>query len=491
MKRRRFIAAAGAAGIAGLAGCSGGGGNGSGGGSSGGGSSGSGTEGTTTGSSGGSTVDLRLWSGNMTDEPSNKEYWQNAIQRFNDQSDGVEINLRGVPYEGQFDKIRSGVQAGADSAPHIVEMASRKDTMLAADTLRIDGDLFEGSALSDAMGEGLMGLARGWGQQMTGEEGAIVCWPVGVRPYINCYRQNWLDAAGLSVDDVNLNAGTLSWDDMFQNVYAPMNETDLAAPSDAAPDTTGMKEGDEEIFAHYTGQMGITTMGTLNDAATHSILDTDAAREVVQFQIDGIDQGYFHPNSINHGDEEATTLQWSDKVGACHVQDVSDLWGSYRSELGADAYERDYTWGLPNQFEEKATYGLVPIMVPFEEAFTSQAERDAMVEFVDWFATDQQEPVRRVQKNGWIPVATDVLNADWFSSTSLHEKFWSVIKATVEDYTIVELPAVAGASAINFEIPRAMHQRILQQGMSVEEATTIAAEAQNDILRENGRYQAR
>ncbi|MFB6159845.1 MAG: hypothetical protein ABEJ61_01555 [Haloferacaceae archaeon] len=426
----------------------------------------------------------------MTDEPSNKKYWEAAIQRFNDKDNGIQINLRGVPYEGQFKKLRAAAQSGPDSTPHLVEISSRKDTMLAAEPLRID-DMYEGSEIQKKVTSGVQKLVESWGQQRTGEEGAVVTWPLGVRPYINAYKKDWLSAAGLSVEDVNVDAGSLSWDDMFQNVYEPMNNTDLAASSDAAPDTTGMKEGDEEILSHYMGQKGITTMGTLNNAATHSILDTQEARDVIKMQKEGIDKGYFHSNSINHGDEEATTLLWSNKLGSIHIQDVSDLWASFRQQLGADTYEKNYTWGLPNTMGTKSTYALVPIIVPFKKAFTSQAERDAMKEFITWLAVSEQEPVRRVKQNGWVPAAPDVLNADWFSSTSLHEKFWSTIQKTVQDYRITELSAVRGGSKINFQIPRTMHQRIMQQGMSVEKATKLAAEEQNQILKDNGRYEPR
>ncbi|MFB6281475.1 MAG: hypothetical protein ABEH40_05610 [Haloferacaceae archaeon] len=453
---------------------------------------GGGMEGTTAGSEM-DTVTLRLWSGNMTDEPANKKYWENAAQRANEQFNDFQIELRGVPYEGQFQKIRSAVQAGPDSAPHIVEMASRKDTMLAADLLRIE-DMYEGSAVQEALADGVSKLQQSWGTQMTGEEGAIINIPIGIRQYMNVYRKNWLEAAGLSVDDVNLNAGAISWSDMESNVYEPMKQSDKFNPDQGFfPDTTGMKEGDEEFLSHYSGQWGLSTMGTLNDAATHSLLDTEEFREIIRFQVRNIqDTQYFHSNSINHGDEEATTLIWNDQLGGIHVQDVADLWGSFRGELGADTYEQNYTWGLPNTGPggQKSAYGLVPIFVPFAEAYTSQAERDAFMEFTNWFATGQ-EAIRRTRNVGFVPPDPSALDADWFTSTSLHEKFWNVAQTVVQDYQITELPAIEGGSRINFEIPRQMHQRILQQGTSIEEATRIAAEEQNNILRENGRYEPR
>ncbi|MFB6302228.1 MAG: ABC transporter substrate-binding protein [Haloferacaceae archaeon] len=485
INRRRFIAAAGAAGVAGLAGCSGGGGGEE--------TTAHGTEtteggmeGTTTGQQQ-ETVTLRLWSGNMTDEPANKTYWENAAQRANEKFNDFQIELRGVPYEGQFNKIRSAVQAGPESAPHIVEMASRKDTMLAADLLRI-GDMYEGSEVQQALSPGLANLQQAWGEQMTGEEGAIINVPIGVRPYMNVYRQNWLDSAGLSVDDVS---ASHSWDKMFNSIYPAMKNSDKFKPDQGTfPDTTGMKEGDEEFLSHYAGQWGLTTMGTLNDAATHSLLDTKEYRDLIKFQVNGIDKQFFHSNSINHGDEEATTLIWNDQLGMIHVQDVADLWGSFKGELGADTYEQEYTWSVPNHANKKSTYGLVPIFVPFAEAYTSQAERDAFMKFTNWFATGQ-EAVRRTKNVGFVPPDPSALEADWFSSTSLHEKFWSTAKATLENFQVTELPAIEGGSRINFEIPRQMHQRILQQGMSVKEATKIAAEEQNNILRQNGRYKPR
>ncbi|MFB6159846.1 MAG: ABC transporter substrate-binding protein [Haloferacaceae archaeon] len=504
--RRRFIAAAGAAGVAGVAGCMGNGGGGGDGTTPGDGSGGSGGSGggTTTGQNGESTVTLRVWSGNMTDEPANKKYWQNAIQRFNDQSNDVEVELRGVPYESQFKKIRAAIQADS-GVPHLNEIGSRIDTIQAGELLRLkEQGLWGQSTISEKVTDGVLSLSQAWGQQVTGAEGKLVTWPLGLRPYMNVYRRDWLDAAGISPSDIpgtpeNLDAGAPTWQGgggdtftMFEDLYSPMNGTDLAS-GDASPDSTGMKEGDEEILSHYNGQWGITKMGTVNNAGTHSILTTERARDVIRFQKEGIEQGYFHPNSINHGDEEVTTLLWSNKLGMCHVQDVSDLWSSFRQQLGDQTYLDNYTWGLepkgPGSDGRRSVYSVTPVFAPFEAAYENQAQKDASVEFSDWFAASDTEPLQRTKKIGWVPIDPAIMTGDWFTQDELHTKFWNTMQEIVETYSISAQPAVQGASKIGFQIPRTMHQRIFQQGMSIEQATKLASEEINQILRDNGRYE--
>ncbi|MFB6160717.1 MAG: hypothetical protein ABEJ61_06015 [Haloferacaceae archaeon] len=509
--RRRFIAAAGATGIAGLAGCSGGGGEdtpsgsgsgGSGSGSGGSGGSGSGSGGTTTGENSGSTVTLLLMSGSMSDEPSNKKYWQNAAERFGEQVNGAEMELRGVPYPNQFKKIRASIQAGQGDVPHLNEVSNQINNVQAGEVLRLKEEgLWGQSKLSEKIADGVLSLNEKWGEQVTGTEGKLVTWGVGLRPFMNAYRKDWLSAAGLSAEDVNRSAGAPNWYDgsgsgpsMFNEVYPAMNETDLAAPDDAAPDTTGMKQADEEILVDYIAAWGVSLMGPVNNAATRSILDTERGRDVIRFQKEGIDKGYFHPNSINHGDEEATTLMWSNKMGAIHVQDTADLWGSFRQQLGPDKYEQNYTWGLPpvgpGSEGQKAMFSVNPALIPFAQAYDSQAEKDASVDFIDFF-TGSEESIVRTKNLGWVPANPTALEGDWFSSTSLHEKYWSTVKTLVEDYTPAAQPAVQGTTKISFEIPRKMHQRILQQEMSVEKATQLAADEINQILKDQGRYQAR
>ncbi|MFB6160248.1 MAG: hypothetical protein ABEJ61_03620 [Haloferacaceae archaeon] len=436
----------------------------------------------------------------MTDEPSNKKYWENAIQRFNEQSNDVEVDLTGVPYENQFKKIRSAIQAGGDTSPHLNEIGSRIDTIQAADLLHLKEEgLWGQSQVKEKVTDGVLSLSENWGYQATGKEGALATWPLGLRPYMSVFRKNWIEAAGWSVEEMESN-GAPGWYDggesysMFNELYPDMNKTDLAS-GDASPDTTGMKEGDEEIFSHYAGQWGLTLMGTLNNKGTRSIMDTEKARDIIRFQQEGIEKGYFHPNSINHGDEEATTLLWSNKLGYIHVQDVSDLWSSFRGQLGADSYEQNWGWDLPpmgpGSDGQKSTYSVTPVFAPFKASYKNQAQKDASVEFTDWFAASDTEPLTRTKNIGWVPIDPAIMTGDWFTQDDLHTRFWSKMKTIVEEYSVSAQPAVQGASKIGFEIPRSMHQRIFQQGMSIEKATNLAAEQMNQILKENGRYEPR
>ncbi|MFB6160553.1 MAG: ABC transporter substrate-binding protein [Haloferacaceae archaeon] len=513
VNRRRFLTAAGAAGIAGIAGCSGGGDSGSGGSGGSGGSSGSGGSGgsgggsTTTGSSSGSTVTIRLWSGNMTDEPVLRKHWENSIAEFNDQSNDVEVALRGVPFNSQFKKVRSALQAGSNM-PHFVQIAGQSQMLQAGELLNLTEEgMWEQSKLSETIAESATNIAKVWGKQVTGEDDTLVTWSVAVRPHFNVYNRNWLDAAGVAPSDIpgtaeNLENGTPVWRNggsgtfsMFEDLYKPMNGTDLAAPDDAAPDTTAMKEADEEYISYYMGQWGVTGMGPVNNAATHSILDTEAARNAIRFQKEGVEQGYFHPNSINHGDEEATTLVWSNKIGMMHIQDVSDLWKSFRKQLGDQTYLDNYTWGVPPKAAgsngEKSTFILMPSFLPFAKAYENQAQKDASVEFIDWFAASREQQLANLKGIGYVPTNPDVLKADWFTQDELHTKFWGVAKRVMEEWEFTVLPAIEGAPSINYPVPRKMHQRIMQQGMSVEKATKLASEEINQILKDNGRYEPR
>lgn len=479
--RRRFIQAAGAGTLTAFAGCSG---------QSGGSQE---NQGTTTGENSGSKTTLRFWNGSMTDEPANKKYWTNAIKRFNKQSNNVEVELRGVPYEGMFKKIRAGAQSGPDQMPHMAEIASRIDIMLAADNLVID-DLYEQSKLSDVIAPGIEKLGYSFGKQALGKE-KLPAWPVGLRPYVPTYRKDWLKSAGVDKTEVNTEAGTLTWESDMANIFQKMKESKLGQKNGYYPSATGMKEGDEEILSHYMGQKGVSNMSMVNEAGTHAVIDTDEAREVIKWQKDWIEnKEYFHKNSINFGDEEVTPRHWSGQIGEVHVQDVADLWSSYRKELGPDKYLENYTWGLPKQFKggRKSTYAMVPVFATYKKAFQTQAEKDAMVEFVDWIAAETEQAVNRTKSIGWIPASPKPLGKDpYFEKTELHKRYWGNVKKVLEEYEFSTLPAIPNAGQINFQIPRKMHQRVMQKGMSVDKATKLAAEEINKLLKESGRYEPR
>jgi len=501
VNRRRFLkgAVAGTA-ATGLAGCSGSsdengsGGNGgdgnTGNGSTGNGSTGNGSTGN--GSTGNGSTDttvgdtekptLEVWLSYYTEGKTKKQYTDELVKKFQDET-GIGINVTGVPYTDVVKKFRSARAAG--NVPHLVEVMTRPG-ILAGGAGMVVNDLWESSTLADKTSDQIMEGHKVWGSQSTGEEGNLVTFPLGFRPYFTAWRTDWLESAGIDPSEVNHEAGSLHWYDDVPDIYDRLQQSEMGQQDEFFPDSTGMKKSDEEYLSLYIPQHGGSLSGVVSLDGKEATIDTQEAREAVKMQVDYIDDGYFHANSINSGDEESTTRHWAGKQAVNHLQDSTDLWGDYLEEQ-PDAMENgDYTWGLPMNAGTKAALAWLPSLGFIGDGFGNQAEQDAAVKFIEWWIGDSDRAVRNAENLGFVPVTPDSIEQeDFFAQTDMHEEFWrGACLKTLQEVKPAVIPAVEGANAITYDTPRKMHQRILQEGMSVDEATSLAADEINQRLQQ-------
>ncbi|WP_254546752.1 ABC transporter substrate-binding protein [Halomarina pelagica] len=470
--RRHFLKTAGAGAAlvtTGLAGCmGGGGGNGNGGG------------GAQTGGTGKPTLDV--WLSYYTEGETKRQYTDQVVKKFQKET-GITINIKGVPYTDVVKKLRAARASG--DVPHLVEVMTRPGVLAGGAGLVVN-DLWESSSLADKTADTIMNGHRVWGSQSTGKEGNLVTFPLGFRPFFTAWRTDWLKAAGIDETEVNHEAGSLHWYDDVQPIYEKLKNSSMGKKGDHYPDTTGMKSSDEEYMSLYIPQFGGSLSGVVNVTGDEATIDTKEAREAIKFQFDFIDKGLFHPNSINHGDEESTTLHWSGKTAVNHLQDSTDLWGDYLEEQGDAMRNGQYTWGLPMNGGTKAALAWLPSVGFMKEGFTNQKEKDAAVTFLEWWIGDSKRAVKNAEKLGFVPVTPDAIQKeDFFAKTKMHEEFWrGACMKTLKEIKPAVIPAVRGANAITYDIPRSMHQRI-HAGTPVEEATAQAAKEINDLLKQN------
>lgn len=479
--RRRFIKSVGLGAVAGsslLAGCTGGDQSGDGGGTT-----------TTAAQGGGGTtgqqgpVELNIWLSYITEGKTKKEWTKTVFSEFESQNN-VKISVRGVPYTDILKKFRAARASG--DAPHLVEVMTRP-AILAGGVGEVINEQFQSMELADVISEKVMAGTRTWGAQATGQEGNIVSLPLGFRPYLSTWRTDWLEQAGIPKEEVNYEAGSLHWHDDIPEIYRKLKNTKLAQQQGAFPDATGMKQSDEEYLSLYIPQHGGSTSGVVNLEGTKGTLTTDAARNAVKMQKNYIENGFFNSNSLNMGDEEATTLQWAGKQAVNHMQDSTDLWSSYLEQQPQAMKNGMYTWGPPMNAGTKAALAWLPSVGFIKSAFTTQRELDAAGNLLDFWIADKQRAVKNAQKLGFVPVFPDAIKTeDYFGKTDMHKEFWrGAALKTLNNFKAAVIPAVKGGNQITYSIPRKMHTRIMSQGMSVEKATRLANEEINTILQQN------
>ncbi|WP_458189016.1 ABC transporter substrate-binding protein [Haladaptatus sp. NG-WS-4] len=433
---------------------------------------------------------LNVWLSYYTEGKTKKQYTDELVKQYQNET-GTTINVTGVPYTDVVTKFRSARAAG--NVPHLVEVMTRPG-ILAGGAGLVVNDLWESSSLADKTSDKIMNGHRVWGAQSTGKKGNLVTFPLGFRPYFTAWRTDWLNQAGIDPTEVNHEAGSLHWYDDMPGIYDKLKQTQLANNQGAAPDTTGMKQSDEEYLSLYIPQHGGSMSGVVNLKGTKATIDSKEARRAIKMQFDYIDQGYFHQNSINHGDEESTTLHWSGKIAGNHIQDSTDLWGDYLEEQGQAMRNGQYTWGLPMNAGTKAALAWLPSLGFISDAFNNQQEKDAAVKFIEWWVGDSDRAVQNSKNLGFVPVSpAQIKNENFFGQSEMHTEFWrGACLKTLNQFDPAVIPAVPGANAITYEIPRGMHQRIaqqLQQGtgldQAVNQATSQAATEINRLLQQN------
>lgn len=495
LARRQFLKSGGAAlAVAGIAGCSdqsGGGGesNEDGSGSEDGDSDG-GSTGTTTGAG-----TIRFWNGNAAEGETRRGVWEDLVSRFNDQHSDITVEMQVVPNDQKPKKLRSAAAAGSDNLPHIIDVASRFEVFDAAETMEMT-ELWESSNAADMVGDTVIDLNRQLGRIATGED-ALVTWPQGLQANISIWRADWLEAAGYAREDVwagdGENEGHTSLDiyDDLEPILREMKESDLGQKEGHYPSASHMKMSDEEYLAQPMGIFGASRFSVLNRDATNTIIETQPARDAISWQTGWVDEGLFHPSTITWGDEETTAAQWSGNIAYQDGQDATDGWNGYLAEQPDKMKNLDYVWGVPPSYKEKRVLSEARSFVAYQAPFNNQRQKEAAATFMDWVIANPENIMLLTKQLGFIPIAKETIDQnDWFGQSDLHKQYWrGAVKTMLDEYEMCALPPITGSAAINLEIPNKMHQRILQQGVSVKKATSMAADAIRNVLKENDRFE--
>lgn len=271
-------------------------------------------------------------------------------------------------------------------------------------------DLFETMELADVVSDKVMAGHELWGSQATGESGNIISLPLGIRPFLTCWRMDWLNQAGIDPAEVDYRAGSLHWYDDMPEIYEKLLQTDIAQQEDYYPDATGMKQSDEEYMALYIPEHGGSLSGVVDITGTEATIDSPEARKAVQMQVDYLAQGYFDSKSINMGDEESTTDHWAGKIGINHIQDSTDLWADYQSEQPDNFENGFYKWGLPMNAGTKAALAWQPALGFMKAAFDSQAEREAAADFIDFWVAKPENALFNSKTLGFVPPAPKTMS---------------------------------------------------------------------------------
>ncbi|ESS07329.1 MAG: ABC-type sugar transport system, periplasmic component [uncultured archaeon A07HB70] len=456
-------------------------------------------DGGSTGSSGG--VTLRMWLSYITEGGGKREGTEEILTEYENES-GNTIEITGVPYTDVVSQFRSARAAG--DVPHMVEVMTRPG-VLTGGAGRVINDLFQSMELSDAATEVVMDGHRVWGAQSTGEAGNLVSLPLGLRPFVHCYNTQHLEAAGVAKEDVRGEALDFSDanDSAVADIYASLRDWGGPDGVDSYfPDTTGMKQSDEEYMSAYIPMFGGSEAGMVTIEGDEQAIDTDAGRAAVEWQFENIENGNFHENSINHGDEESTTLHQGENITNNSIQDSTDLWANYRTEtpgafadLDGDLEEGTWTWTVPYRADSQAFISWLPSLGFIDDADWNQDRLDAAGDMIDFWVADPDNALFNAQELGFVPVdPSQIQSVDFYSSTQSHVEFWQeACQGFLENTVPTTIPAVPGANAITYQIPRRMHQRAaqgIQQGMSIEDAVddavVTAGEEINSVLEEQG-----
>jgi ABC-type glycerol-3-phosphate transport system substrate-binding protein len=449
----------------------------------------SGNEGQTPGGTAGDTgkPELEVWLGFVTEGKRQKEFMAALTSEFESKT-GIKINITGVPYKNILQKLLAARAAG--SPPHLIDTWINPQLLTAGGVMEVT-DLWESSTLPDQVSDKVMKGHYQHGLQVLGEKNTLVSFPLGLKPYLPIWRTDWLEQAGLEPSDVNYKAGSLHWYDDAAPIYEKLQQTKLGKKKGYFPSSTGMKSGDLETQQMYIAQFGGSIAGFVSPDASEPTVTSPETRDAIQFQKEFIEKKYFHPNSINFGDEETTTKHWSKQLAENTQQDVGDAWNAYLSNQRKGMKSGAYTWGVPKKAKEQVTLSTLPGFGFIADAFGSQKEKDAAVSFIEFWVGSDKWMTRTSKTLGWIPATPSTIKSnDFYGKTKLREHFWrGACLKTLQEATPAVVPAVNKRVLILNDIPREMWVRILLKGMSVEKATNIASEEIAKALKGQGATQ--
>ena len=426
---------------------------------------------------------LEMWLGYITESASQRKYTMDLVKRAQEEFD-LSINVTGVAYSNFAKEFQAASAAG--KLPHLVDLQTNPEVLSGVG--RPIESLFTGSKTDSKVSDKILEPMKVWGQQLTGNR-KIMGWPLGIRPHFPIWRMDWLEQAGIAREEVDHTSGSKHYRNDLPGIYDRLKQTDLGGQNGYYPSATGMKQSDAEYAEMYISQFGGSLTGVVSEDGTKATVNSKAARDAIQMQVDFIDQGYFHNNAVNQGDEEVTSLQFAGKVAENQLQDIADIWSSYREQQTQAMNNGEYVVSVPHNGGTKSTLSWYVSIGFIDDAFSNQQELDAAAEFVDWWATQEQNVLGNAQHLGIIPANPEVIrNNSWFGKTDLHKNIWrGAGLKTLNEFEQATVPAVPGGTSITYDIPAQMYQRILTQGWSVQRATNWAAQQINSVLAEHGR----
>lgn len=426
---------------------------------------------------------IRMFSGMITESKTNKQYLEGIVKDFESKNPNVTVELVPVAWENFPSKFQSALAAG--NPPHLAEVQSQPQVM-GGGSARDISDVFEGSKTAERVGESVMELNKDWSAQ-AGFPNGLTQWPIGIRPHVPIWRMDWLEQAGISREDVDYRAGSLSWDKV-RGMYQKLKNTSLGKKKGHYPSATGMSGFDAEFLTMYIHQFGGSRFGVISEDGKSAAINTSEAKSAIQMQVDGLKKGYFHQNALQVGDEQSTTYHWSGQIADNHIQDSADAWASYLNEKEQMMKNLRFAWGLPYNSGTASAFTWASSVAFIDGPWKNQQHLQAAADFLDSYAGNPDRMLQNAKTLGFVPIDPTVIkNDDWFGQSEMHKQFWrGAMVKTLEEAELSTVAAVPGAAAAQLEIPGQMYKRIVNQGWGVDKATKWAAQEIDDTLQRSG-----
>ena len=323
-------------------------------------------------------VTLTMWSRSATEA-----YSAALVDAFNEQSDGVTVELTIIPNDN-FDQ-RLGAAAGANQLPDLLSA----DVVLApnytAQGIYVDiTDRLDGLEFTDDLAQAHLVAAS--------LDGARYAVPHKVDSSFMFYNKDLFEQAGLDPEDP-----PLSYDD----IYA------AAAAVDAlGDDVHGFYIGGNcgGCFAYTTFGNGVAAgEAPVSDDGLTANIDNDAYSDLFALYKRMVDDGLMPDSALT---EDGSTWQ------ELFVQGKVGLWpnGSYSiPRLASDA---DFEWGYAPLTDASGAEQGTFVGGDVLGITASSKHADAAWEFIEWTLSEEAQ-VEIVAKAGDLPVRTDLADNEY------------------------------------------------------------------------------
>lgn len=406
-------------------------------------------------------VEIRYLCSFYTEGKTERSIWESFVNEFNATNKNVKVNVLPVGEEMVDRKLLGMIEAG--NPPELIPGTMQSPaTIKYALTITDEVEEYFGDDLAPAEED----LFKNFFGPRIGKPGEIVLWPAMWGPYGCQMHREWLDAAGVSVEEV-AEEGLDWW--KYLIMLEAMSKSDLNKQPNSAPAGCQGTRGDI-IDEHLQYLAGAGAPGVVDPETNTGSWAKESGIKAMEFEWGIINSGYVNADFLETGDEHLFPRYLDGRIGT-FMNDAPDFWGELRAADPEGWEDGKYIFGLPLSgpagMGTKIFTDSFAVCAPAVE--DDKTKREATFEFCRFMTSREKQVIcaRELAPTARLSAMED----PELTKTPARARFWKTVKkaATAKALGMPVIPGKGGVIA--FDIPFKWFGKIYRGEVSVREGS--------------------